>query len=245
MVKTKNMPNESATLPLAPPQNIQDLVAYITIIIIIIGFVRWCWGIRKNNVYLKETFLYKKSKDLNQSDFGIYPIDAYTKRESDEEITRLLGASKNILIIGMPKAGKTRSAYEGIKSALPNFYVIKVPAVVDPNLTLPWMKRDYVLFFDDLNKFSSIEFPFSNFVNKFNDRSKKTTLISTCRTGKELDDFKSKSLDFYRRFNIIDLNEHELSEIQCLELAKAVNVAWKPDMFNSGFQTTRLRRPRR
>ena len=82
---------------------------------------------------LKNLFLYKKTKKLQQNDFGIQPHygannDVYKKRKSDDVIENYLKDSKDLLIIGMPKAGKTRSAYHAIKSVFSEFYVIRPSA---------------------------------------------------------------------------------------------------------------------
>ena len=80
--------------------------------------------------YSRKEFLYKKAKKLQQSGFGILnphetTKEVYKRKKSDDEIENYLKDSKDVLIIGMPKAGKTKSAYQAIKSVLPEFYVIR------------------------------------------------------------------------------------------------------------------------
>ncbi|RCV63794.1 hypothetical protein C5S53_12050 [Methanophagales archaeon] len=55
----------------------------------------------------------------------------------------------------MPKSGKTRSIYQALKAVFPDFYVIKVPPKEVEQVRFPYIKRNYLVFFDDLNKFRS------------------------------------------------------------------------------------------
>jgi hypothetical protein len=55
----------------------------------------------------------------------------------------------------MPKSGKTRSIYKALKAVFPDFYVIKVPPKEVEQVCFPYIKRNYLVFFDDLNKFRS------------------------------------------------------------------------------------------
>jgi len=161
--------------------------------------------------YFKKTVLYKNAEKLQQSDFGIqHPRgankEAYTRKKSDDAIENCLKDSNDLLIIGMPKAGKTRSAYQAIKSVLPEFYVIRPPAEKLQDFIFPRSKKNYLLFFDDLNKFTDVDFDFMRFLDKFERKSTGTVILSTCRSGNELDTVKSKSMEFFRRFEIVDLN---------------------------------------
>ena len=187
--------------------------------------------------YPRKKFLYKKAKKLQQSGFGIQnphetTKEVYKRKKSDDEIENYLKDSKDVLIIGMPKAGKTRSAYQAIKSVLPEFYVIRPPAEKLSDFTILPPKKNYLIFFDDLNKFADVNFDFRRFLDKFNGRSKRMTVLSTCRSGDELDDFKGKSMEFFRRFEIVDLNNYLLSEAEGEQLAEDVGVEWKPEQFN-------------
>ena len=185
----------------------------------------------------KELFLYKKSKYLQQSDFGIQHTsgankEVYQRKKSDDEIENCLKDSKDLLIIGMPKAGKTRSAYQAIKLVLPEFYVIRPPAEKLSDFPHPRSKKNYLLFFDDLNKFTDAGLDFKRFLDKFRGKSNRMIVISTCRSGNELDTVKSKSTEFFRRFEIVDLNNYRLSEAEGEQLAEDAGVEWKPEHFN-------------
>ena len=187
--------------------------------------------------YPRKEFLYKKAKKLQQSGFGIHnphetTKEVYKRKKSDDEIENYLKDSEDVLIIGMPKAGKTRSAYQAIKSVLPEFYAIKPPAEKLSDFTILPPKKNYLIFFDDLNKFADVNFDFRRFLDKFNGRSKRMIVLSTCRSGDELDDFKGKSMEFFRRFKIVDLNDYLLNEAEGEQLAEDVGVEWKPEQFN-------------
>ena len=187
--------------------------------------------------YPRKEFLYKKAKKLQQNNFGIQnphetTKEVYKRKKSDDEIENYLKDSKDVLIIGMPKAGKTRSAYQAIKSVLPEFYVIRPPAEKLSDFTILPPKKNHLLFFDDVNKFADVDFDFRRFSDKFGGRSKKTIVLSTCRSGDELDDFKDKSMDFYRKFKIVDLNDYLLNAAEGEQLAEDVGVEWKPEQFN-------------
>ncbi|MEA3281872.1 MAG: hypothetical protein U9Q68_04820, partial [Euryarchaeota archaeon] len=119
--------------------------------------------------YFKKIVLYKNTEKLQQSDFGIqHPSGAnkevYNRKESDVEIENYLKNSKYLLIIGMPKAGKTRSAYQAMKLVLPDFYVIKPDAKKLPDFIFPRFKKNHLIFFDDLNKFANVNFDFDKFL---------------------------------------------------------------------------------
>lgn len=132
----------------------------------------------------------------------------------------------------MPKAGKTRSAYQAMKLVLPEFYAIRHLAKKLPDFIFPRFKKNYLIFFDDLNKFTDVDFDFKRFLDKFRSKSNRMIVLSTCRSGDELDTVKSKSMEFFRRFEIVDLNNYPLSEAEGEHLAKDAGVGWKPEQFN-------------
>jgi type IV secretory pathway ATPase VirB11/archaellum biosynthesis ATPase len=71
-------------------------------------------------------FIYRKVKELQQSDLAIQqPLHAnaevYKRRDSDEAIKNSLKNHENVLVIGMPKSGKTRSVYQALKAVFPDF----------------------------------------------------------------------------------------------------------------------------
>ncbi|RZB29391.1 MAG: hypothetical protein AEth_01208 [Candidatus Argoarchaeum ethanivorans] len=216
--------------------------------IVIVGFIGTAIGIlwyfqdkvlpfiRPKNTF-KERFLYKKCKNLQPEDLGIQtpPLakkEVYLRRDSDQEISNNLEDSKDVLVTGVPKAGKTRSAYQAVKLIFPDFYLIKPAAEKAPDFSLPRLKKNYLIFFDDLNKFASVDFDFQGFVKKFREKSKKLVVLSTCRSGGELEDFKKKAMEFFRGFEIVNLDEYKISPLAGEKLAEDAEVEWKPEQFH-------------
>jgi len=133
----------------------------------------------------------------------------------------------------MPKSGKTRSIYQALKAVFPDFYVIKVPPKEVEQVRFPLLKRNYLVFFDDLNKFSDVNFDFNSFLKKIKAKSKDLIVVSTCRSGDEYISVKDKSMQFLQSTftTVVDLDEYKLNESEGEELARDVGVTWKPDQF--------------
>ena len=205
----------------------------ITIFMFFLGILPYI----KSKKDFSDLFIYRKAKKLQQNDFAIQqPLNAnaevYKRRGSDEEIEKSLRNHENVLVIGMPKSGKTRSIYQAIKSVFPEFYAIKPPAEKIPRFCLPWFRKDYLIFFDDLNKFAAVDFDFSRFLDEFKYKSKKLVVIATCRSGDEFEAVRTKSMDVLRTFQkVVELDEYKLSEEEGRELAKKAGVKWKPEQF--------------
>ena len=143
--------------------DIYYLAAFLSIITVIIAIFMFFLAILpyiKSKKEFSDRFHYCKVKQLQQSDFAIQqPLHAnaevYKGRASDEAIKNSLKNNENVLVIGMPKSGKTRSIYQALKAVFPDFYVIKVPPKEVEQVRFPYIKRNYFVFFDDLNKFRS------------------------------------------------------------------------------------------
>ncbi|RJS76817.1 tetratricopeptide repeat protein [Methanophagales archaeon] len=179
----------------------------------------------------------RKAKKLQQNDFAIQqPLNAntevYKRRGSDEEIENSLKNHEYVLVTGKPKSGKTRSVYEAIKAVFPDFFVIKVPPKKVEQIRFPFMKRNYLAFFDDLNKFSEANFDFNSFLKRVKEKTKKLIVVSTCRSGDEFESVKEKSMETMRTFTkVVNLDKYELSEIEGRELAEEAGVKWKSEQF--------------
>ncbi|NQE54606.1 hypothetical protein C5S29_13535 [ANME-1 cluster archaeon GoMg3.2] len=112
--------------------DIYYLAAFLSIITVIIAIFMFFLAILpyiKSKKEFSDRFHYCKVKELQQSDFAIQqPLHAnaevYKGRASDELIKNLLKSNENVLVIGMPKSGKTRSVYQALKAVYPDFYVI-------------------------------------------------------------------------------------------------------------------------
>jgi tetratricopeptide (TPR) repeat protein len=133
----------------------------------------------------------------------------------------------------MPKSGKTRSVYQALKAVFPDFYVIKVPPKDVEQVRFPLLKRNYLIFFDDLNKFSDVNFDFNLFLKKIKAKSKDRIVVSTCRSGDEFRLLKDETKQFFKSTftTVVNLDEYELDESEGEELAREAGVTWKPDQF--------------
>ncbi|NAT10484.1 hypothetical protein C4E22_02885, partial [ANME-1 cluster archaeon AG-394-G06] len=234
------MPNEATTF--LSGVDIYYLAAFLSIISVIITIFMFFLAILpyiKSKKDFSDLFIYRKVKELQQTDFAIQqPLHAnaevYKGRASDEEIRNSLKNHENVLVIGMPKSGKTRSIYQALKAVFPDFFVIKVPPKDVEQVRFPYIKRNYLVFFDDLNKFSDVNFDFNLFLKKIKAKSKNLIVVSTCRSGDEfILSVKAKSMQFLKSTftKVVDLDEYELNKSEGEELAREAGVTWKPDQF--------------
>ena len=233
------MPNETTTF--LSGVDIYYLAAFLSIISVIFVISTFFLAILpyiKSKKEFSDLFIYRKVKELQQSDFAIQqPLHAnaevYKGRASDEAIKNSLKNHENVLVIGMPKSGKTRSVYQALKAVFPDFFVIKVPPKEVEQVRFPYIKRNYLIFFDDLNKFSDVNFEFNLFLKKIKAKSKDLIVVSTCRSGDEYITVKDKSMQFFKSTftTVVNLDEYELDESEGEELAREAGVTWKPDQF--------------
>ncbi|MBN1571927.1 MAG: hypothetical protein JW984_01885 [Deltaproteobacteria bacterium] len=120
----------------------------------------------------------------------------YEDREYDKEILDKISKGENILLVGNPLAGKTRSIYESLKKLDKSYYIL-IPRPIDmetgdykiPIFFRFWKTRKAkkILFIDDLNKFILKQ---RNYLTQlFENIDENIVIVSTCRTGSELDQF--------------------------------------------------------
>jgi tetratricopeptide (TPR) repeat protein len=215
------------------------LAALITIVGGIITIFKLFLPHVRSKKDFSDLFIYRKAKELQQLDFGIQrPLhvnpEVYKRRGADDELEKSLKDGENVLVIGMPKSGKTRSIYQVIKAVLPDFFVIKVPPTPKKieQVRLPFLKRNDLVFFDDLNEFISVNFDFTLFLKRFKEKSKNLIVVSTCRSGDEYKSAEDKSLQTLRTFRkIANLDNYKLTEREGEELAKEAGVPWRPEQF--------------
>jgi len=108
----------------------------------------------------------------------------YYERPEDERIRTAILSGHNVLVVGAPLAGKTRAAYEALRS-LPSNYDVTVAREVDftgfriPfNPRRPWNREIVVL--DDVDKLAT-QAGFLSMLEAFHRRG--TILVATCRGG--------------------------------------------------------------
>jgi len=191
-------------------------------------FIRdWLKRIWDERRRIKEFFeVCKKAKELMPKDFGIAEYrDYYYEREEDRKIREALNEGKSILIIGRPKAGKTRAAYEAVKR-LEGFKVVKFwEKLLDTDKIPKSVKKGKnVLVFDDLNKFVD-KVNLSEVKKKFEEESKSVVVVATCRSGKELEEVEEKFSDALRDFERVELGD--VSEEEARKVANEAGIEFK------------------
>jgi len=191
-------------------------------------FIRdWLKRIWDERRRIKEFFeVCKKAKELMPKDFGIAEYrDYYYEREEDRKIREALNEGKSILIIGRPKAGKTRAAYEAVKR-LEGFKVVKFwEKLLDTDKIPKSVKKGKnVLVFDDLNKFVD-KVNLYEVIKQFKDMSKSIVVVATCRSGKELEEVEEKFSDALRDFERVELGD--VSEEEAREVANEAGIEFK------------------
>lgn len=191
-----------------------SLVEQITIgsfIVGVIGLILFIlFHFSKNRYYRKAkirkyySVVWKKSKSLKpeqvlrirgSKNLGFHPY--YYERTVDSSILEKVTAGENVIVVGAPLAGKTRTIYQIFKKLI-NCEVI-IPKVVNidtedfliPRSFTPWRRK--ILFLDDLYKYTVFQ-NFSHLLNDF--AAKKVVVVATCRSGPELERVK-KALEQY------------------------------------------------
>lgn len=150
----------------------------------------------------------KKSDKLKPQDFRIAKYNEfYYKQKEYEMLSKALKGKENILIIGKPKAGKTRTAFELIK-AKKNFKVLKllekpieIQEIPDQIFT-----EKIIVFLDDLNKFVG-NLDISELIKKLGEKSEEFIIVATCRSGKEFEAAEKGFADNIEEFNFITIKD--------------------------------------
>lgn len=176
----------------------------------------------------------KPIKKLTPYDFRIKKYNEYyIRRKSDYSIESILKRENDnyILIMGKPKIGKTRAAYEAIKK-------LEVFSIINPepekieleDIKIPQfkIKKNLILFLDDLDRFFTIRI--EEVIYKLKKQSKKLLVIATCRSGEKLAIIKRKSLSLFRLFKCIELED--ISREDGEKLAKSFGIEWQKRQFD-------------
>lgn len=216
-----------------------EIIGLIGIVLTIIGIILGIFvpQIIKKNQRIKKLYriIWKKSLILKPIDiFGsdIYRYKEeypYNTREIDSIIKNKILSKKNILIVGRPLAGKTRTIYQNLKE-------LKNISVLVPNedfnlddITIPKYKKSKItkiIVLDNLNKFGGSYFS-ENGLRDFiyNLKKENIQIIASCRSGFELQILKNR-IDIR---SIIDndddlINLPELENEQLKDIAKKIQI---------------------
>ena len=200
------------------PGNFIDIFLYyapLVAIAITISIFIYNWRIGKNkekesleNIKEKYIEVYENSDKIKASDFNIAKYNEYYyKHQVNTEISDSLNNGENILIIGKPKAGKTRAAYEAIKR-VKGFKIIKFWEDLIKIEELPdnLFEGQKIIFIDDLNKYKG-KLDFNRLIKKLNSKSKKYMIFVTCRNGEEYKHCKKEFGEYLKDFKRINLED--------------------------------------
>jgi superkiller protein 3 len=160
---------------------------------------------------------YKKYDEITPIDFRIAEYrDYYYKREESKVVSDALKERKNVLIIGRPKSGKTRTAYESIKE-INDFKVVKLweKLIEIDEIPNKIFKGKIVVFIDDLNKFVK-NLDLYELIKKLKDNSKEFSVLATCRTGIEYDLIEKEFKDIILEFKLIELKDINDNEVEVI-----------------------------
>jgi tetratricopeptide (TPR) repeat protein len=164
----------------------------VPVLILLIGYARRREGKLRKYYHVR----WKKSSSLLPTDvLGVrgepeHGFDEYyLRRDQDDEIRTRLHEHRNMLVVGNPLAGKTRTVFEALRT-LPDECGVIIPVITDvdtedfliPRHLAPW--RTPVLLLDDLNKYVDQQ-GFMHLVREYVRR--KVTVVATCRSGEEYD----------------------------------------------------------
>ncbi len=200
---------------------------YLTILLFIIA--RYIENEKFEQSYTVRAYANK----LKPKDFKIKNFE-YIRKSSHDTVINLINKNKNkILVKGVTGLGKTRAVFEIIKELglKTNYYVIipeqriKLPILVPKDLFI--LKRKFILFFDDIDKYVSNETDVSSIINEFENNSKELIILATCR--EEVYDIVKKE----RIHELFDIIEYDKLSIQDgIKLAKIAGKEFNPKEFD-------------
>ncbi|MEE9555392.1 MAG: tetratricopeptide repeat protein [candidate division Zixibacteria bacterium] len=126
----------------------------------------------------------------------------YFEVEENKKLEKCIEEGKNVILVGNPLAGKSRTVLETLKNfdKCLNVIIPKISDITSVDFRVPfclthWRKKVVVL--DDLNKYASKQ-NFTYLLNEFRRiDSEKLILIATCRTEPELNTLNNEILDMF------------------------------------------------
>lgn len=205
---------------------------------------------RKERINKSYRVVWKKSSNLKPDD--IFGKDSYRYKENipycyskmDKTIKNKILNGQNILIIGRPLAGKTRTIYQNLKELEKEYYVIvpsdgvKLDSIIIPNLK--FLKRRKLIVLDNLQNFLKREEPekketaIEEFISKLSKKNIQT--IASCRSGFEFDILKNK----ISILSIIGKLENivKIPKLEKDEAKEIIKKKWKQYSFSKLFDGT-------
>ncbi|MGB2698662.1 MAG: tetratricopeptide repeat protein [Candidatus Zixiibacteriota bacterium] len=135
------------------------------------------------------------------------------------------------MIIGKPKIGKTRAAFEAIKE-LKGWYLLKPPyreLKYDKiqKIKLPAKCRKVILFLDDLNEYLG-KCDVDDLIFKLKQEAEDVLVLATCRIQEEFDLLKDKKeVDNFLRESKPSVKPRDIEEEEERELADSLDLDWE------------------
>ncbi len=183
--------------------------------------------------------IWKRSSSLKPKDaLGERPYNPYYfERKEDPVIKRQLERGNNILLIGPPLMGKSRSVYQQLKSLKKSADVLIPRAVQMAHFMFPknlrfWRKK--VIFIDDLQYYVEKQ---ENYPVLFRTaKEKKIAIVATCHSGQDFKKVKNKlieqSIDIDHVFGENIIEYEKISPETGKQIAEKLGMNWDKAKFN-------------
>ena len=187
----------------------------------------------KNKKYFD--FVWKRSSSLKPKDLlGLRPYNNYYYlREEDDKVKKFISNGENVLLVGSPLAGKTRTVFETLTNGERAYDIIKPKSVEFsphsihiPRHLKPWHPR--VAFFDDIHEFAARQ-NFPHLLKAF--RENKIPILATCRSGFEFERL-DKAIDITQYFSKNVVKVESIDDKTGKMIAVNNHIKWNEIKFN-------------
>ena len=166
----------------------------------------------------------------------------FLRRQNDaaSQVVIKLTAQGNACLTGRPMIGKTRSAYEAMKSQeLRGYHVLGLRSDrVDPNSiriprTYGLVKPKLIVFLDDINKFVAVFVP-NELYARLKDQARDLKILATCRDGIEGEDVAKDQTfgSFILQHALTLIPVQPITEEQGKQIAFETGTSWKKQSFD-------------
>lgn len=179
--------------------------------------------------------VWKRSSSLKPKDLlGLRPYNNYYYlREEDDKVKKFISDGENVLLVGAPLAGKTRTVFESLTNGERAYDIIKPKSVeFSPNSIhiprhlKPWRPR--VAFFDDIHEFAARQnFPY--LLKAF--RENNIPVLATCRSGFEFERL-DKAIDITQYFDKNVVKVESIDDKTGKMIAVNNHIKWNEIKFN-------------
>ena len=132
---------------------------------------------------------------------------------TDIDIIKSIKKGNNILLVGQPTEGKTRTAYELLKG-LSDFTVLRIKSnksTFDNDAFSIIKNKSVIIFIDDLSDYIDGKTDLKQFYEEVKKVAQQCVILATCREGAELSQITQSSTQSLQRF--YEKFDHELAFI--------------------------------